>query len=197
MLMGSMRRGYVMIAAFLLTAWPMPPLSSEPAPPLGTYQGSATLPVRFEYPADWKPLESSGSTEIYTQVQLLAPLGGMSSTFRTYMVVRAMPRQSQGGQYANIQEAIAAYESHAMPHLQIHQRAEIQRYDVTIHVMEISGDFQMPFERLPKAPVFVKGQRMFFEKNDRLYELGWLAVPDLAEQTAAAFAHLLDTLTFR
>ena len=189
--------GFGMMAALLVLGWPMSSFTSEsPLASFAHYPGQPPLlAVTFDYPADWKPISSSGSAESYTQVQVLAP-PSFGDRPRTYLIVRARPLKSSGGRYATAQEAVAAYEATLIPHLRIERRVESQRYGVAVTQLDVAGAMQMPFERLTPAPVPVKGQRLFFEKDGRLYEVGWLAVTSATEQTAAAFAHILDTLTF-
>ena len=185
-----------MMAMIFLMGWSSSSFTEQSPMPFARYSGHPPLlAVSFDYPEGWRPIESSGSTESYAQVQVLAPLA-LGEKPRTYLVVRAMPLKSSGGRYATVQEAVAAHEASLLPHLHIERRADVQRYGVTVTMLDVAGAMQMPFERHTPAPVPVKGQRLFFEKDARVYEVGWLAVTAAADQAAAAFAHLLDTLTF-
>ena len=152
------------------------------------------LPVSFEYPADWQVEDSSGTIEAYAQVQIYGP-ASLEDRLRTYLVVRAIPPKAQGGRYAGLREMVEAYQKTLMPSLRIEQEREALVLETTATVLDISGTLLLPWEAKDPQPVPVKSQRIFLEKNGRLYELSWMATPDVSPRVEAAFSHLLQTLT--
>ncbi len=152
------------------------------------------LPVRFEYPADWEVEDSRGTQEAYTQVQVYGP-ASLDDRLRTYLSVRAIPPHVEGGRYASLAEMIESYEQTVMPTFRIDQRQQIDLLGVTATQLDLSGTLSLPWEPARSTPVPVKSQRLFFEKDGRLYELSWMATPEAAPTAQAAFARLLQTLT--
>lgn len=152
------------------------------------------LPVRFEYPADWEVEHSSGTTEVYSQVQIYAPKS-LEDRLRMYMVVRAIPPKAQGGRYAGLPEMIEDYQKTLLPSLRIEQDQQTAVLGSAARQLEISGTLRLPWKSPLAQPVPVKSQRIFLEKNGWLYELGWLATPEISYEVEEAFSHLLQTLT--
>ena len=151
------------------------------------------LPVSFEYPADWQVEDSSGTTEKYTQVQVYGP-PSLETRLRTYMVVRAVPPKAEGGRFAGLGEMVEEYQKTLMPSLRIDQAQETVVLDVLARRLDISGTLSLPWKSKDPHPVPVKSQRIFLEKDGRLYELSWMATPEASQEVERAFSHLLDTL---
>lgn len=158
------------------------------------YQSSQpNLPVSFEYPSEWRTEFSKGATENYSQVQIYAP-DALDKRLRTYIVVRIMPPKDQGGRYASIAEAVEEYRKTLMSSWRIVEEQRIEVSGVSAYKMDINGTLRLPW-RSPKAQdVPIRSQRIFFEKDGRLYELSWLATSETAPQLEDAFSHLIQTL---
>lgn len=152
-----------------------------------------TLPVAFEYPAGWTAERSRGSAEAYDQVQLFAPEPAPAHV-RSYIAVRAMPAKAQGGRYADAADMIASYRQTQMPMLAVTGESTIMVLGVPAVQLEIRGQMALPWKAAHPEMVSMQGQRVFFEKDGRLYELSWMAPEESASPTAAAFGHVVRTL---
>lgn len=152
-----------------------------------------SLPVSFEYPRGWDVEESSGTHEIYTQIQIYAPKA-VEGRLRTYLIVRAMPTAAEGGRFANAQEAVTQYQQTLMPTMSIARTQDTQLLGREATQVEVTGTLRLPWKSPTAEEVPVIGQRVFFEASGRLYELAWLATPESAEQVSAAFGRLVHTL---
>ena len=150
-------------------------------------------PVTFEYPADWQAEQSRGSQERYDQVQLFAP-GSADARAHAYIAVRVMPRKNEGGRYASIEEMAAAYRQTQMPTLSTSEASQVTVLGVPALRMEVSGQMALPWKAAHPELIPMQGQRVFFEKDGRLFELSWMAPEESAPATAAAFGHVLSTL---
>ena len=153
------------------------------------------LPVRFEYPSGWQVEESAGSHEVYSQVQVYGP-AVLEPRLRTYLVIRCVPPKTEGGRYASLGEMVDAYRTTLQTGLGVDGEQEIQMLGRLAKQLEVSGTLWLPWESPAAQPVAVKGQRVFFEQDGRLYEAGWMATPEVSNQVAAAFSHLLHTFSF-
>jgi hypothetical protein len=152
------------------------------------------LPLSFEYPSDWHVERSQGSSEAYAQVQVYGP-ESLEGRLRTYIVVRVIPPQADGGRYASVGEMAEDYRKTLLPTLRIEQDRELTVLESPAHVLDVSGTVLLPWKSPNAQSVPVKSQRVFFEKGARLYELAWMATPEVAPAVEAAFSHLLQTLT--
>ena len=152
------------------------------------------LPVAFEYPADWSVEESSGTYEAYSQVQIYGP-ESLESRLRTYLVVRSMPPKTDGGRYTSVREMVDAYRQTLQPGLRIAGEQQIAVSGVPAIQLDISGTLRLPWESQEGKLVPVTSQRIFFERQGRFYEAGWMGTPEVSDTVAAVFAHLLQTLT--
>ena len=152
------------------------------------------LPIRFEYPQGWHVEESEGSTEAYTQVQVFGP-GSLEGRMHTFLAVRAVPPRTHGGRYASVDELVESYRRTLMPTLAINRERRQVLLDAPATVLEVRGILYLPWKAADPQPVPIQSQRVFFEKDGRLYELSWIATPETADALAAAFDHLLQTLT--
>lgn len=153
------------------------------------------LPVRFEYPAGWQPEESAGSHERYTQVQVHAP-ESFESRLRVYLVIRVIPPKAEGGRYEDLDEMIESYRATMQAGLHVDEEREVQVLGLAATQLDISGTFRLLSRETPgERAVPVKSQRVFFEQDGRLYELAWMATPEVSDQVAAAFTHLLQTFS--
>jgi hypothetical protein len=159
------------------------------------YQSSRpALPVAFEYPAGWDVEESAGTRDAYTQVQIYGPKS-VEGRMRTYLVVRALVPDAEGGSSAGLSEFVAEYRRTMMPELQIQQERDTEILGGPAKQLEIAGSLRLPWRSRAATDVPVKGQRLFFERGGRLYELAWLATPEASPQVANAFGRLRETLT--
>lgn len=152
------------------------------------------LPVSFEYPADWQLEPSTGKVEAYTQVQIYGP-ASLDHRLRTYLVIRGVAPQSAGGRYAGLNEMVDSYRHTLQQGLQIDQELHVSVLGVPAIEVEVSGTFRLPWESPAAQAVAVKSQRIFLEKNGRLYELAWMATQEAAPEVEQVFSHLLHTLT--
>ena len=185
--------GFGMIAISVL-AFPVYADDPMTAQTFVTYRSDQPrLPVSFEYPADWSVEYSTGAVEAYAQVQIYGPKS-LEKRLRTYLVVRAMPQQTQGGHYADVGEMIDQYRKTLPPTLHIDQERQTTVLGEPTPLLEVSGSLLLPWNSQKAQPVPVRSERIFFEKNDRLYELAWMATPEASSTLAAAFSHLLQTL---
>lgn len=159
------------------------------------YQSTrAEAPMRFEYPAGWEVEASSGSLEPYAQVQVYGP-STLEGRLRTYLVVRMVPRKADGGRYADAAEMASSYRATLQTGLRIDAERPASALGAPATQFDVSGTLLLPWESPAATPVPVKSQRLFLERDGRLYELGWMATPESAPTVADAFAHLLQTLT--
>lgn len=152
------------------------------------------LPVAFEYPAGWQVEESAGSTEAYAQVQVYGPQS-LEPRLRTYLVVRAVPPQAEGGRYAALGEMVARFRETLQPGLRVDREAPVQVAGGPATQLEVSGELWLPWKSQNAKPVPVKSQRVFLERGGRLYEFAWMSTPEASAEVAAAFSRLLDTFT--
>ncbi|MBI2105123.1 MAG: hypothetical protein HYT90_06085 [Candidatus Omnitrophica bacterium] len=153
------------------------------------------LPVRFEYPAGWQPEESAGSHERYAQVQVFGP-ASLEPRLRTYLVVRRVPPRAEGGRYGSLDEMVESYRATMQSGLHVDADRPVQVLGRTGRQLDISGDFRLSWEtpgEIKSVPV--KSQRIFVEQDGQFYELAWMATPEVADQVAAVFSRLLQTLT--
>ena len=157
------------------------------------HSSRAELPVAFEYPAAWQVEESSGTHEAYAQVQVYGP-ASLEPRLRTYLVVRCVPPKAEGGRYANLDEMVESYRATLQAGLRVDEERKVQVLSQPATQLDVSGIFQLPLDAPGERSVPVKSQRIFFEQEGRLYELAWMGTPEVAEQVAAAFAHLLQAL---
>ena len=152
------------------------------------------LPVTFEYPADWQVEESSGSQEVYAQVQVYGP-SSLEPRLRTYLVVRAVPSKTGGGRYASLEEMVGVFRDTLQPGLRIDGTHPVQVAGGPATQLEVSGQLWLPWKSPNAKPVPVKGQRVFLERGGRFYEFAWMGTPEVSGQVRAAFSRLLDTFT--
>jgi hypothetical protein len=159
------------------------------------YQGDLLqLPVRFEYPADWQVESSSGSTEIYSQVQIYGP-PSLEDRLRTYLVVRAIPPKVHGGRYENLDEMVEGYRKDLLPTLHIEQEQQTIVLGQPARLLDVIGTLRLPWKSPTSELVPVKSQRIFLDKNGWFYELAWMATPEVALTVEEAFSHLLQTFS--
>ncbi|MBI2094331.1 MAG: hypothetical protein HYT88_06400 [Candidatus Omnitrophica bacterium] len=152
------------------------------------------LPIAFEYPSAWQPEFSKGSVEPYVQVQVYGP-ASLESRLRTYIAVRSMPNAAEGGKYGDVQALVESYLQHLMPSFKIDKDQTTQVLGIPARMLDISGTLALPWEAKDPQAIPIRGQRIFFEKNKRLYELSWLATPETSSIVEAAFQKLLATLS--
>lgn len=155
-----------------------------------------TLPVRFEYPADWKVERSTGSTEAYEQVQLYGP-STLDPRLRAYLVVRAVPPAAQGGRYAGLHEMIVSYQQTLLPTLQVEERRAATVAGLPATVLRVSGTMLLPWKSANSQPVPVASERVFVERNGWLFELAWMSTKDAAPAVEPLFVRLVETFTLQ
>lgn len=194
-----MSRSAALICFGMIAAWGLPTAAStqeeSATTAVSVYQSTQPqLPIRFEYPTEWEAEESSGTVEVYAQVQVYAP-ASFENRLRTYMVVRAVPVVTQGGRYGGVDEMVAEYRKTLPPTLGIEQERSATILGLSARQLDLSGTLQLPWWSQQSRAVPVKGQRVFFEKQGRLYEVGWLTTPEVSDEVEGLFAHLLRTLT--
>lgn len=178
------------LCVFIVRPRPMTPSAFALYPPL-----LPELPVRFEYPADWYPEPSRGTTDAYVQIQLYAP-AAFEPRLRTYMVIRAMPPIHQGGRYHNIDELVEEYRNTLLPSLRINVKRHIDLQGAPATVLELTGSLRLPWKSSAAETIPVHSQRIFFERGGRFFELAWMATPEGAPTVQEYFAHLMQTLQF-
>jgi hypothetical protein len=113
---------------------------------------------------------------------------------RTYVVVRAIPPKAAGGRYDGLAEMIGSYREKLQPGLMVEGERQVTVLGVPATQLELGGSLRLPWRSPEARPVPVRGQRVFLQKDGRLYELGWLATPEAAAEVGAAFNRLLETL---
>jgi len=155
---------------------------------------SPRLPVAFEYPSAWQVEESSGTSEVYAQVQIYGP-ASLEPRLRTYLVVRCVPPKADGGRYMSLSEMVETYRATMQAGLRVDEERATDVMGQPATQLDVSGIFQLPLDSPGERSVPVKSQRVFFEHDGRLYELAWMATPEVSDHVAAAFSHLLESLT--
>lgn len=157
------------------------------------YRGRPGLPVSFEYPAGWQVEESTGSQEVYTQVQVYAP-GPAGAGVRTYLVVRVVPPPAAGGRYGSAADAQTAYRETLLPDWQIEQESTLEVLGAAARRLEVSGTLRLPWHAPEAEVVPVRSQRVFCEAAGGVLEMGWVAPAAEAGRLSALFDRLLQTL---
>ena len=159
------------------------------------YQGKTPeLPVSFEYPAGWQVEESSGSQEVYRQVQIYGPKS-LEDRLRVYLVVRAVPPKAVGGRYEGLEDMVRQYRVTLMSSLHVDAQGAIRLLGSSVPQLEVSGTLPRSWWSVDPEQIPVKGQRVFLEQDGRFYELGWMATAEASGPVAEAFRRLLQTLT--
>lgn len=152
------------------------------------------LPVSFEYPEGWELEESAGTHEPYAQVQCYGPKT-MEDRLRIYLVVRAMPPKAAGGRYADVAEMVQEFQRTKLPTLRVDREGAVSVAGTAATQLDISGSLRLPWKSSKATDIPVKSQRVFFEKDGRLFELAWLGTPEASPVLADAFSRLLQTLS--
>ena len=179
-------------ALLLLMGYPREGRTTEAFLP---YQNAKPqLPVKFEYPAGWQVEESSGTSEVYSQVQIYGP-ASLEPRLRTYLVVRAVPPKAEGGRYASLSDMVETFRATLQPGLRIDQEQPIQVSGRPATKLELSGQLWLPWKSPNAKPIAVKSQRIFLERAGRFYEFAWMSTPEVSEQVIAVFSRLLETFT--
>lgn len=157
---------------------------------------TAALPLRFEYPSDWRIEQEAGRIDRYAQVLVEGPRNS-AGTLNPMLIVRTAPRASAGGKYRDAQHLMNDFLSHVYmpPKILLSRPYELSgasgyetEYTHTVPPLRKPG--------LKGRAIDMRTRHLFLEKDDLLIEVVLFA--DRAGFTACepALERLLSSFDF-
>ncbi len=169
----------------------------KPAPKFAEFSGDPSgLPVRFQYPEQWKLAQEQGTVERFHLVRIQGPRNP-EKTYTSYFSVTVSPTREQGGRFGNLAEIVKNYKDTLLPDSKIESEGLTVVGGQGAVELVVSAVLKPSFHSsLKSIPIPVKTRTFFTHKGNMLYQITYGADSRVYKTHAKKFDRLLQSFQF-